>query len=109
MICCNITGEVYYGATKVCWKSRLSAHKNEKNLCRSRYIINRGDYEFIVLEEVDDDQLLVRENYYITTFPCINHKKLNAIFECECGSKIRRSNKSYHFKMKKHLDFINSI
>jgi len=72
MLCCKTTGEAYYGSTTTDWKYRLKAHRSKTNRSVSKQIIERNDYEFVILEEVDDDQLLVREKYYITTFPCIN-------------------------------------
>jgi len=73
MLCCKTTGEAYYGSTTLNWKRRLNGHRNTQN-CVSKQIIERDNYEFVILEEVDEDQLLVREKYYITTFPCINYK-----------------------------------
>jgi len=75
MICCLTTGEIYYGSTKVDWKTRLRRHRHKLNRTSSKQIIARGNYEFIVLEEVDDNQLLIRERYYIDTFPCINKQR----------------------------------
>jgi len=72
MLCCKTTGETYYGSTTMDWKDRLTHHRSKSNGCVSRHIIARNDYEFVILEEVDDEQLRVREKYYITTFPCIN-------------------------------------
>ena len=70
---CRITGEDYYGSTKNDMKVRLWGHKQMKG-CSSKQIIERGDYEVVELEHVDDDQLLVRERHYITTYPCVNKK-----------------------------------
>ena len=134
MLCCKTTGEAYYGSTTTDWKRRLNNHCKKDNRCVSKQIIARNNYEFIILEEVDDEQLLIREKYYITTFPCINklsplrtkeeqlqhfkqryqdHKEeikqqKSKPFECECGSVIRWSNKSFHLKSKKHLDYIQN-
>ena len=53
---CNITGEDYYGSTKYLYQ-RISAHKcsTEKQLskrqCKSRQILDRGNYTFSVLDE----------------------------------------------------------
>ena len=77
---CNITGEDYYGST-VNYKRRISIHKtntpiqNEKRKCTARTIIDRGNYTFSIVEECNFEtktELLIRERYYIDTFPCIN-------------------------------------
>jgi hypothetical protein len=133
MICCNISGEVYYGSTIMDWKHRLKAHRNKRNHSISKQIITRQNYDFIILEEVDADQLLIREKYYVTTFPCINinlpfstieeknqknikyredHKEElkqhnSKPFECECGSIFRYDKQARHRKSKKHLAFYN--
>jgi len=72
MIFCLTTGEVYYGSTKR-WVLRKHNHRCLKgHQSVAKQIIERGNYEFIILEQVDDDQLLIRERYYIDTFPCVN-------------------------------------
>jgi len=74
---CNITGEDYYGSTKW-YPNRISAHKcsTEKQLfkrqCKSRQILDRGNYTFSVLEELPIEELKPRERYYFENFPCIN-------------------------------------
>jgi len=77
---CNITGEDYYGSTRD-YKQRISIHKcsTEKQLskrqCKSRQIIERGDYAFSIVEECNFEtrqQLKERERYYYENFPCIN-------------------------------------
>ena len=74
---CNITGEDYYGSTKW-YYNRISAHKcsTEKQLskrqCKSRQILDRGNYTFSVLEELPIEELKSRERYYFENFPCIN-------------------------------------
>ncbi len=77
---CNITGEDYYGSTKD-YKQRISIHKcsTEKQLskrhCKSKQIIERGNYTFSIVEECNFEtaqQLKQRERYYFENFPCIN-------------------------------------
>jgi len=74
---CNITGEDYYGSTKY-YKNRISAHKcsTEKQLskrqCKSRQIIDRGNYTFSIIEECPMVDIKLRERYYFENFPCIN-------------------------------------
>ena len=74
---CNITGEDYYGSTKW-YYNRIHSHKcsTEKQLlkrqCKSRQILDRGNYTFSVLEELPIEELKPRERYYFENFPCIN-------------------------------------
>ena len=73
---CNITGEDYYGSTKD-YKQRIYSHKCFKNQrqCKSKQIIERGDYTFSIVEECNFEtaqQLKERERYYYENFPCIN-------------------------------------
>jgi len=73
---CNITGEDYYGSTTD-YKKRIYSHKCFKNKrqCKSKQIIERGDYTFSIVEECNFEtgqQLKQRERYYFENFPCIN-------------------------------------
>ena len=77
---CNITGDDYYGSTKDL-NNRMSVHKcdtekqNSKHKCRSKEIINRGDYSVSVIETIEVEtkqEALWRERYYIENYPSIN-------------------------------------
>lgn len=73
-IVCNITGEQYIGSTTNLNK-RISMHKSPSNNCSSRQIIDRGDYEFVNLAEinfVDKTELHMLEAEYIKANDCIN-------------------------------------
>jgi len=78
-IVCNLTGDIYIGST--CQKSlalRLATHKHYLNTCRSRIIIDRGDYDMVLLEDCpceNKDQLHARERFHIDNNICINKKK----------------------------------
>ena len=74
---CLETGEKYIGSTKKKYlSSRISEHKSRTNLSVSRYIIERCNWKYELLEEVDESQRLIREQYYIdTTDNCINQKR----------------------------------
>ena len=76
---CNKTGEDYYGSTA--YKSRISSHKCSTDLnlskrqCTSRQIIDRNDWTFTIIEEVeyeDKTELKIKERYYFENFDCIN-------------------------------------
>jgi len=81
---CNITGEDYYGSTETDIEKRITdhvAHTNYKkkvvNKCASEHIIERDDWCYEIMEEVDyiiKTDLLIRERYYIENYPCINLK-----------------------------------
>ena len=74
---CKDTGEVYIGSTKRKLNRRMSYHKCHRNNCKSKEIIERGNYHYDTLEVVEDDKdILIRENYYIKTMKnCINEIK----------------------------------
>lgn len=77
---CNKTGEDYYGSTNDI-KHRIGIHmcSTEKQLskrqCTSRQIIDRNDWTFSVVEELeyeDNTELKIRERYYFDNFKCVN-------------------------------------
>ena len=71
---CNITGEDYYGSTDQDIEERIWHHKGHKETMSSQ-IIERGDWCYEIMEEVDyiiKTDLLIRERYYIENYPCIN-------------------------------------
>jgi len=78
---CNITGEDYYGHTVQTLADRLKQHTNEannvntKNLCTSKQIIERGDYEIIHLEYypcANKKEATARERWWIENHSCVN-------------------------------------
>ena len=74
---CLQTGEKYIGSTKMKYISqRICSHRKRKSCCVSRYIINRDNYKYYLLEEVEESQGLIREQYYIdNTDNCINKQR----------------------------------
>jgi len=102
---CLETGEDYYGSTKH-YSRRKQQHKFQLRKCTSKQIIERGNYEFIILEQVEDTQLLVRERHYITTFPCVNKQiplRSNAQYYQENKEKIRQIQVQYYQENKDKL------
>jgi hypothetical protein len=72
---CLITGEKYIGSTiKKYLSSRISQHKHEKDCC-SKQIIERGNWKYYLLEEVEVSQKLIKEQYYMDTTDCINQMR----------------------------------
>ena len=73
---CNITGEKYIGSTNEKNLSRRIAYHIYKKSCSCKYIIERGNWKYYLLEEVDESQKLIREQYWIdNTYNCINHRR----------------------------------
>ncbi len=73
---CLETGEKYIGSTRQTLKRRVSHHryvaKKSKHTTKSKQIIDRGNYTSCIVEEVDDEKLLEREQHHIDTTQCIN-------------------------------------
>ena len=72
-IVCNITNEIYYGSTIETLEERLRGHK--KKCCSSRNIIERGDYEMILIKNYPCNnvwELEEEEGKYIRENECIN-------------------------------------
>ena len=75
-IVCNVTNEIYIGSTIQTLNKRLKNHKYSKN-CKSINIINRGDYEIILIKDYPCDskwELEEEEGKYIRENDCINRK-----------------------------------
>ena len=69
---CLITGEKYIGSTiKKYLSVRIAQHKRDKT-CSSKQIIERGNWKYYLLEEVEVSQKLIKEQYYMDTTDCIN-------------------------------------
>ena len=66
---------VYYGSTKKDMKTRMMHHNKPSNDCASKQIIDRKNYEYVVLEtheNIDKYDLVEREKWYIENKPCVN-------------------------------------
>jgi hypothetical protein len=82
-ICCNLTGETYYGSTESDIEERIANHVRSANTeegrkCMSKQIIDRDDWCYEIMEEVDfivKRDLLVRERFYFDNYECINIQK----------------------------------
>ena len=131
---CNTKKLIYIGSTTTKLHTRLAKHKCDKS-CISRIIIDNNNYEIIMLEEVSDNLLLIREQYYMDITECINinrairthddlkksrresyyknkeknwevvRERQNKKYICECGGKYTHQNKKRHFNSKKHINF----
>ena len=131
---CLDTNEIYIGSTKQSIKKRMINHKSHSKKnddCSSKQIIDRDNYIYDVLEEVDDnDKLREREQYYLDTTDCINVlravedkqkrkeyvkqynqvnlEKYKEVITCECGNTYTLRNKARHMKSKKHINLLSS-
>jgi hypothetical protein len=132
---CLETNEIYIGSTTQTLKDRMKCHRHRAKFCSSSRIIERGNYIYDVLEEVDDnDKLREREQYYLDTTECINitnsfsspesKKKQNNIRSlrfreknpdyrkikttCECGAIVRKENMARHKRTDKHINLLSS-
>jgi len=77
-IVCNITGECYIGSSTQPLAKRLYLHKNKKNKCRSKQIIDRGDYVIVLIEAfpcANKSELFQRERYHFDLIPNINRQR----------------------------------
>ncbi len=90
---CLETGEKYIGSTKKKYLSqRISHHRYDKIFCVSRHIIERGNWKYYLLEEVDESQRYIREQYYMDiTDKCINKQRAIGFDE-----------KKYHIERRKY-------
>ena len=73
-IICNITGEIYIGSTIQILEERLRIHKIDPT-CISRTIIDRGDYEMILIKNYpcnSKEELLWEERRQLEDNICIN-------------------------------------
>lgn len=75
----NTNGNIYIGSTIQSLSKRKSQHKRDtisgRNKCKSKSIINNGDYDMILIENYpckSKEELLMRERYYIDNTDCIN-------------------------------------
>jgi predicted GIY-YIG superfamily endonuclease len=72
----NTNGNIYIGSTIQPLYKRLSQHKYpNSNHCMSKYIIDNGNYDIILIENHpcnSKEELEKRERYYIENTDCIN-------------------------------------
>ena len=90
---CNITGEKYIGSTIQKYISgRMRKHKTDN--CSCKKIIERGNYKYYVIEEVDESQRYIREQYWMdTTDNCINKQRALGYTNKEYQTMYRQLNK----------------
>lgn len=71
--------DIYVGSSEDerTYEVRQTSHKSKQNKSSSKIIIDRGDYYFQIIEENDlqDDELRKREQYWIEKCNAINHNR----------------------------------
>jgi predicted GIY-YIG superfamily endonuclease len=103
---CNDTGELYIGSTKN-YEQRKRGHTWKSNTSISKQIINRGNYEFYVIEETDIENRFIRERYYIESNKCIN-KHIPLRPKNEYIKKYKLENKERLSKQRRELYLKNN-
>ncbi len=107
-IVCNITNEIYIGSTYRKLNDRLLVHKTTPT-CSSREIINRGNYEILLIENYACNnryELEQRERYYIENNVCINQviptRTSKEYYEVN-RKKILKEKQTYYINNKQEL------
>ena len=96
---CN--GLKYVGSTILKLKYRLSKHRSNKK-CSSREL-NLDDCKIYTLEECDEENRKIREQYWIDHTECVNER--NTIFDKKEYDKQRqKSDKSKEYKKNYHQE-----
>ena len=92
---------IYYGST--CdLNRRIKEHKKPSNKSTSKQVIERGNYEYAILEtyeNIDEYDLVERERWYIENKPCVNkcipHRTI-AEYRQDTKQEKAKQNKEYH-------------
>jgi len=105
---CLETSEKYIGSTKINKLSqRIACHKYDK-YCSCKTIIERGNYKYYLIEEVDESQQLIREQYWIdTTDNCINIRRALGLNRKEYEKEYRELNKNHKKEYDKQYNQLN--
>tara|TARA_B110001452_G_scaffold187421_1_gene157795 strand:- start:549 stop:1262 length:714 start_codon:yes stop_codon:yes gene_type:complete len=72
---CEDHNLIYYGSTNMIFEERMKRHKARNNDCSSKQVIERGNYEYAILESyenIDEYDLVERERWYILNKVCVN-------------------------------------
>lgn len=104
-IVCNETGDVYIGSTATRLCNRLARHKHGKQYYSSKQIIERNNYQMILIENYPcetKEELLWRERYYIDNTNCVN-KHRPIITQKEKKERIIKQKKQQYLKNKQKL------
>ena len=96
----------YIGSTKDL-NHRMSVHKcpTNKSPCSSTIIIESGNYQVEILEECEDKDRSIREQYYIDIYDCVNVK--NAVRK-KYWDKVDENKKKMKIWKKKDKEYKDS-
>ena len=94
----NTNGNIYVGSTNQLLRRRIASHKKHRE-CTSREIIKNNNYDFIIIEECNEENRNEREQYYIDTLSCVNKKK--AFGQVNRQSEEYKKNKKEYDKNRK--------
>jgi len=125
-IYCDGSNKYYIGSTIHSLEIRLSGHKNSKNMCSSKELVNNSKYD-INIELLENypcnnrNELLLRETEWIKKniqnvvnkeMPSINKDNINnstsGYYRCDCGSLMKNKGKMRHIETEKHKNYINN-
>jgi hypothetical protein len=109
-IICNINGERYIGSTIKTLSKRLERHRYIKNDCKSKQIIERGDYDINLLQSYpcnNRDELRIKEREWYDKLENINGDR--PFVSMEDKKKERKEymtvyNKKYYENNKEYLN-----
>lgn len=99
---CRTTGEQYIGSTCKHVEHRLEQHRQNGNKTSSRAIIDRNNFELVILETVicdNKNELLYRERHFVETEPNVINKSRPIISIEERKKAVleyERANRSYY-------------
>ena len=77
-ILCLETGDRYIGSCVTTLTQRLHGHMQKNNRCSSRKIVERGNYNMLLLEDFpcsNKKELTTRERFYFDLLPNINRNR----------------------------------
>lgn len=75
-IVCNETGERYIGSTSLRMCLRKALHKMKSNGCKSKQIIDRGNFVMNVLQnDIPKETLRQTEQEWLNKLECINERE----------------------------------
>lgn len=104
---CKTTGEQYIGSTCKHVEYRLEQHRQSGNKTSSRAIIDRDNFELIILESVICDgrqELLYRERHFVETEPNVVNKSRPIISEEERKKAVLDYERSHPEYFQKYRD-----
>ena len=91
----------YIGST-VDLKNRLAQHRYKNQQCSSKIIIQSGNYEVEILEECEDKDRQIREQFWIDSYDCVNRN--NPVAKKDWDKRNKEKMKLWKKKDKEYKD-----